>query len=140
MSATVAPVVDVGIGPVSIQDIVDVARHGRGVRLTPAALTEIARTRRHIENLAAQPAPVYGVSTGFGALAELYYAYWGEFFHLAVFEAGDDPADVAAAYQRTHERYLEALDFVIAGSESEAGRDVQRIFLGLEEAVSGPAT
>jgi histidine ammonia-lyase len=69
MSATVAPVVDVGIGPVSIQDIVDVARHGHGVRLTPAALTEIARTRRHIENLAAQPAPVYGVSTGFGALA-----------------------------------------------------------------------
>jgi len=46
---------------------------------------------------------------GFDALAELYYAYWGEFFHLAVFEPGDDPADVAAAYQRTHQRYLEAI-------------------------------
>jgi hypothetical protein len=22
----------------------------------------------------------------FGAIADLYYAYWGEFFHLAVFE------------------------------------------------------
>src|SRR5512132_1909897 len=48
---------------------------------------------------------------GFDALAELYYAYWGEFFHLAVFEPGDDPADVAAAYQR----YLEALGGVAAG-------------------------
>lgn len=47
--------------------------------------------------------------TGFDALAEFYYAYWGEFFHLAVFEAGDDPADLAAAYQRTHQRYLEAV-------------------------------
>jgi histidine ammonia-lyase len=69
MSATTEPVVDVGIGPVSIQDVVDVARNGRGVRLTPAALTAIARSRRRIENLAAQPEPVYGVSTGFGALA-----------------------------------------------------------------------
>jgi hypothetical protein len=42
-------------------------------------------------------------------LAELYYAYWGEFLHLAVFEPGDDPADVAGAYQRMHERYLEAI-------------------------------
>jgi hypothetical protein len=47
--------------------------------------------------------------TGFNALAELYYAYWGEFFHLAVFEPGGDPADVAAAYEQTHERYLEAI-------------------------------
>jgi hypothetical protein len=69
---TIVPVVDVGNGPVSIQDIVDVARHGRGVRLTPTAFTEIARCRRRIENLAARPAPVYGVSTGFGALATRY--------------------------------------------------------------------
>jgi SAM-dependent methyltransferase len=48
--------------------------------------------------------------TGFNALAELYYAYWGEFFHLAVFEPGDDPADVAAAYQHTHRRYLDAIE------------------------------
>jgi Protein of unknown function (DUF3352) len=38
------------------------------------------------------------------------------------------------------QRYLEAIDFVITGSASEAGRDRQRIFLGLEEEVSGPAT
>jgi len=46
---------------------------------------------------------------GFDALAELYYAYWGEFFHLAIFRPGDDPADLTVAYQRTHERYLEAI-------------------------------
>jgi 2-polyprenyl-3-methyl-5-hydroxy-6-metoxy-1,4-benzoquinol methylase len=57
---------------------------------------------------------------GFDALAQLYYAYWGEFFHLAVFEAGDDPADVAAAYQQTHQRYLEA----IGGSAAQRILDV----------------
>jgi plasmid stabilization system protein ParE len=36
--------------------------------------------------------------------------------------------------------YLEAIDFVVAGSTSDGDRDRQRIFLGLEEAVSGPAT
>jgi 2-polyprenyl-3-methyl-5-hydroxy-6-metoxy-1,4-benzoquinol methylase len=65
----------------------------------PKAATARARHQHYRENML----------TGFDALAELYYAYWGEFFHLAVFEAGDDPADVAAAYQRTHERYLEAI-------------------------------
>jgi sterol 24-C-methyltransferase len=46
---------------------------------------------------------------GFDALADLYYTYWGEFFHLAIFEEGDDPADVSGAYQRTHERYFTAI-------------------------------
>ena len=46
---------------------------------------------------------------GFNALAELYYTYWGEFFHLAVFEPGDDPAALATAYEKTHERYLAAI-------------------------------
>ncbi|RDI14727.1 histidine ammonia-lyase [Rhodococcus sp. AG1013] len=62
-------VVDVGLGPVTIEDVVDVARRGHGVRLTDDALAEIARSRRRIEDLAADPRPVYGVSTGFGALA-----------------------------------------------------------------------
>ncbi|WP_420750565.1 histidine ammonia-lyase [Rhodococcus sp. O3] len=62
-------VVEIGLGPVTIQDLVDVARRGHGVRLTDDALVEIARSRRRIEDLAADPRPVYGVSTGFGALA-----------------------------------------------------------------------
>jgi SAM-dependent methyltransferase len=46
---------------------------------------------------------------GFDALADLYYAYWGDFFHLAIFEEGDDPTELSAAYERTHERYFAAI-------------------------------
>jgi 2-polyprenyl-3-methyl-5-hydroxy-6-metoxy-1,4-benzoquinol methylase len=46
---------------------------------------------------------------GFDALADLHREYWGEYFHLAIFEPGDDPTDLTAAYQRTHERYLKAI-------------------------------
>ena len=47
---------------------------------------------------------------GFDALGDLYYEYWGEYFHLALFGPGDDPADLTGAYQRTHERYLDEID------------------------------
>ena len=46
-----------------------VARHGAEVAIDQAALDEIAATRKRVEELAADPTPVYGVSTGFGALA-----------------------------------------------------------------------
>jgi ubiquinone/menaquinone biosynthesis C-methylase UbiE len=49
------------------------------------------------------------VEMGFDALADLYYSYWGDYFHLAMFEEGDDPADLAGAYERTHERYFAAI-------------------------------
>jgi tocopherol O-methyltransferase len=45
------------------------------------------------------------VEIGFDTLANLYYAYWGENFHLAL----DEDDDIAAAYQRTHEEYLTAI-------------------------------
>ena len=61
--------VQVGIGPVSFDEVVAVARHDARVTLAPDALAEVAATRRHIEELAAAERPVYGVSTGFGALA-----------------------------------------------------------------------
>ncbi|WFN94867.1 MULTISPECIES: histidine ammonia-lyase [Gordonia] len=59
----------VGIGAVSPDDVVAVARHGAKVRLSDESLAAIAQTRTRIEALAADPKPVYGVSTGFGALA-----------------------------------------------------------------------
>ena len=46
------------------------------------------------------------MQAGFDALSDLYYEYWGEFFHLALFEPGSDPAELAAAYEQTHEYYL----------------------------------
>lgn len=61
--------VEVGVGPVSREQVVAVARHGATVRISPAARAALAATRSHIEALAASDDPVYGVSTGFGALA-----------------------------------------------------------------------
>lgn len=51
----------------------------------------------------------------FGVTAELYYAHWGEFFHLAIFEAGEEIADFEAALARTHERYFDAIRGAEAG-------------------------
>ncbi|MET9212879.1 MULTISPECIES: histidine ammonia-lyase [unclassified Nocardia] len=64
----VEPVV-VGTGPAAPLDVVRVARDGAAVRLSAEALAAIGTSRRRIEALAADPKPVYGVSTGFGALA-----------------------------------------------------------------------
>jgi SAM-dependent methyltransferase len=50
------------------------------------------------------------VQAGFDALSELYYRYWGEYFHLAIAEDGDDPDDLAGRYERTHHRYFEAIE------------------------------
>lgn len=51
------------------EDVIAVARDGARVELSARALTALDAARRHIEELAARPEPVYGVSTGFGALA-----------------------------------------------------------------------
>src|ERR1700694_4917623 len=49
--------------------VVDVARHGEKVALAAAARTRMERSRTRVERAAASREPVYGVSTGFGALA-----------------------------------------------------------------------
>ncbi|NHN57031.1 histidine ammonia-lyase [Calidifontibacter sp. DB0510] len=59
----------VGVGPVSIEDVVAVARHGAPIELSAESRAEVARSRRIIEELANDPVPHYGISTGFGALA-----------------------------------------------------------------------
>ncbi len=61
--------ITVGLGPVSFDEVVAVARHDARVQIHPDALAEIRRTRAVIEALADDPQPHYGVSTGFGALA-----------------------------------------------------------------------
>ena len=63
------PAVVVGAGPLSIENVVSVARYGAPVKLAAEALDEVRRTRRIIEDLADDTEPHYGVSTGFGALA-----------------------------------------------------------------------
>ncbi|MBC9955628.1 histidine ammonia-lyase [Yimella sp. cx-51] len=61
--------VDVGIGAVSIDDVVAVARRGAQIRIIDEARAEVEKSRRIIEELAHDTVPHYGISTGFGALA-----------------------------------------------------------------------
>src|SRR5262245_63276113 len=61
--------VSVGVGPVSVDDVVRVARHETAVALTDEAVEAILKARAAVDVLAAAPTPAYGISTGFGALA-----------------------------------------------------------------------
>jgi len=53
----------------SASDVLAVAREGATVTITAQAHQAMAQSRAHIDALAASSTPVYGVSTGFGALA-----------------------------------------------------------------------
>lgn len=59
----------VGTSGTTAEDVVAVARRGARVELSPAAVEALAAAREIVDALAAKPEPVYGVSTGFGALA-----------------------------------------------------------------------
>ena len=60
----------VDVGPLTPDDVVRVARGGEQVSIGPEAREAIVRARKHVDDLAASDTPVYGVSTGFGALAQ----------------------------------------------------------------------
>ena len=64
-----AMTVQVDVGPLTIEDVVEVARGGAAVRLTSDAVAAIEKARAVVEELAAATTPAYGISTGFGALA-----------------------------------------------------------------------
>ncbi|MEU2391032.1 histidine ammonia-lyase [Streptomyces sp. NPDC007369] len=59
----------VGTSGTTPEDVIAVARGNARVQLSPEALDALARSREIVDSLAAKPEPVYGVSTGFGALA-----------------------------------------------------------------------
>jgi histidine ammonia-lyase len=62
----------VGVGPVSVEEVVAVARHRVPVELSAESVAAIEASRAIVEDLASSGRPVYGVSTGFGALATRY--------------------------------------------------------------------
>jgi histidine ammonia-lyase len=64
--------VTVGSGPVSLDDVVAVARHDAQLALDPSSLARVAESRAVIDALASDPNPHYGISTGFGALATTF--------------------------------------------------------------------
>ncbi len=69
MSTQHPPTVTVGAGPLTIDEVVAVARGGAPVALSGEAVSRMAQTRAVIDGLADDVEPHYGVSTGFGALA-----------------------------------------------------------------------
>jgi histidine ammonia-lyase len=95
--------VTVGAGPLTIDEVVAVARHGASVALDPTALDAVAAGRATIEALAEDPEPHYGISTGFGALA-------------TTFITTDRRAQLQASLIRSH----------AAGSGAEVEREVVR--------------
>jgi histidine ammonia-lyase len=60
---------ELGPDPLTVDDVVAVARHGAAVRLSERAQRSLRDARAHVDALAGADRPVYGVSTGFGSLA-----------------------------------------------------------------------
>ena len=105
-TAASVDVVAVGTGPLTIDEVVAVARHDARVELDPQALDGVAASRAIIDGLAADPEPHYGISTGFGALA-------------TTFIAEDRRAQLQASLVRSH----------AAGSGAEVEREVVRALM-----------
>jgi histidine ammonia-lyase len=64
--------VTVGAHPLTIADVVAVARHDAPVELDSASLEAVEASRAIVEALAGDTEPHYGISTGFGALATTF--------------------------------------------------------------------
>ncbi len=71
---TTADAVVVGDRPLTITQVVAVARRDAHVAIAPAALERVRTARALVERLADDPQPHYGISTGFGALATTFIA------------------------------------------------------------------
>ena len=56
------------------ESVVKVARENAEVAIAPSALEAIARSSKIVEDFAKSDQPVYGISTGFGALATKHIA------------------------------------------------------------------
>ncbi|MDY0087342.1 MAG: histidine ammonia-lyase [Coriobacteriia bacterium] len=69
---TDSPVVSLGVASPSRDDVLAVARHRARVEIAPEALVAMRESRDRVEELAQSGRPVYGISTGFGALATKY--------------------------------------------------------------------
>ncbi|QEO14832.1 histidine ammonia-lyase [Agromyces intestinalis] len=98
--------VTVGAAPLTVDEVVAVARHGASVVLDADALDTVEASRVIVEALADDPEPHYGISTGFGALA-------------TTFIEADRRAQLQASLIRSH----------AAGSGAEVEREVVRALM-----------
>ena len=72
MSTLTTTSVDLTGNPLTVEQVVAVARDGALVRLTDEALRRMAAGRAVVDELAGDVRPHYGISTGFGALARTH--------------------------------------------------------------------
>lgn len=98
--------VTVGAAPLTVADVVAVARHDARVELDPRALDAVDASRAIVEALADDVEPHYGISTGFGALA-------------TTFIPAERRAQLQASLVRSH----------AAGSGPEVEREVVRALM-----------
>ena len=61
-----------GTDGLSAEKLIDIARNGAKIKISDDAKSAIEKSRAIIDSLAASETPVYGISTGFGALARKY--------------------------------------------------------------------
>jgi histidine ammonia-lyase len=66
--------ITLGSSGLTMAQVVEVARNNAKIEIAAEALQKMAKTRAHIESLAKAETPVYGISTGFGALANRHIA------------------------------------------------------------------
>lgn len=69
-----SPQVTLDLAGATADDVIAVARHEAQINIAPQVLAELASVRAHIDALASADTPVYGISTGFGALATRHIA------------------------------------------------------------------
>ena len=62
--------IELGIRPLLLADVVDVASGNSGARLAPAARERMRAGRAVVERAVAEGRVVYGVTTGFGELKD----------------------------------------------------------------------
>lgn len=62
--------IDLDPDRLNLTDVLAVARHDATIRISEDCFTRVADSRKAVEQLAEADRPVYGVSTGFGALAQ----------------------------------------------------------------------
>ncbi len=65
------PVVNLDGSPLAVADVVAVARHGAAVQVDPGVAARMAPARSVVERIVSEGATVYGITTGFGALASV---------------------------------------------------------------------
>ncbi|HLF41385.1 MAG TPA: aromatic amino acid lyase, partial [Acidimicrobiia bacterium] len=58
--------------PLAVEDVVAVARGGASVAVGPGVPARMAASRTVVERIVADGATVYGITTGFGALASVH--------------------------------------------------------------------